>query len=74
MIYEDHYGYQQRAERLQDYAPQVSRSTALMQARFEAHGLGKPLPAPPSSASEPDATAAPASDGFTNTTHQPSQS
>lgn len=70
MIHEDHYAYEQRAERLQDYAPQISRSAALMQARFEAHDLGKPRP--PASA-EPDAARASGSND-TLSTQQPSQS
>lgn len=47
-MYEDHYAYEQRAERLRDYAPQISHSAALMQARFEAHGLGQLRPGTPS--------------------------
>ncbi len=40
MMEEDFYAYEQRAERLRDYNPDLSEASALMQARFEAHGSG----------------------------------
>jgi len=40
MMEEDFYAYEQRAERLRDYSPDLSETSALMQARFEAHGSG----------------------------------
>ena len=40
MMEEDFYAYEQRAERLRDYDPDLSEASALMQARFEAHGSG----------------------------------
>jgi hypothetical protein len=58
MMEEDFYAYEQRAERLRDYDPDLSESSALMQARFEAHGSGplsraaktnEPSPTPPPS-------------------------
>ena len=40
MMEEDFYAYEQRAERLRDYDPDLRETSALMQARFEAHGSG----------------------------------
>ncbi len=40
MMEEDFYAYEQRAERLRDYDPGLSKGSALMQARLEAHGSG----------------------------------
>ena len=40
MMEEDFYAYEQRAERLRDYNPDLSEASALMQARFGAHGSG----------------------------------
>lgn len=54
MMHEDHYAYEQRAERLRDYAPQISHASALMQARFEAHGIGAGHPRPTQEAEQPD--------------------
>ena len=40
MMEEDFYAYEQRAERLRDFNPDLSEASALMQARFEVHGSG----------------------------------
>ena len=58
MMEEDFYAYEQRAERLRDYDPNLSEASALMQARFEAHGSGSPRKA--AKAIEPSATPQPA--------------
>ena len=58
MMEEDFYAYEQRAERLRDYDPDLSQASALMQARFEAHGSGSSRKA--AKAIEPSATRLPA--------------
>lgn len=58
MMEEDFYAYEQRAERLRDYDPGLSQASALMQARFEAHGSGSSRKA--EKTVEPSATRLPA--------------
>ncbi len=58
MMEEDYYAYEQRAERLRDYDPDLRETSALMQARFEAHGSGSSRKA--AKAIEPSATRLPA--------------
>ena len=58
MMEEDFYAYEQRAERLRDYDPDLNQASALMQARLEAHGSGSSQNA--AKTVEPSATPQPA--------------